>query len=237
MMDLFKLTEVEIVFRLILAVVMGGMIGFEREYKSRPAGMKTHILVCVGATLIALIQQEITAQAIQFSVQNPNLLGVVRTDEARLTAQIVSGIGFLGAGTIIISKQSVTGLTTAASVWSIAGLGIALGMGYYQIALIAFLCIFLSLTLLSYLVPLPRIRRLQVELEHWEETNQFIRDYLAQLKITIDNLDFEVKRLEDENFRTYYVIYTLTLPRGTDDQELIMGLSENHDIKRIKLIY
>lgn len=122
------LTIPEIVIRLSLAMVIGGAIGFERQYKNRPAGMRTHILVCMGATIIALIQDEIAAAAIQDALAHPELAGVIRSDQARLIAQVVSGLGFLGAGTIIVTKQSVTGLTTAASLWSVAGLGIAIGM-------------------------------------------------------------------------------------------------------------
>lgn len=232
----FDLTTFEIVGRLVAAIIMGGIIGFEREYKSRPAGMKTHILVCVGATLLALIQEEVSWQIIQFARSNPDLIGVVSTDETRLTAQIVSGIGFLGAGTIIMTRQTVTGLTTAASVWSVAGVGISLGMGYYKIAFAGCLCIFLALTMITYLIPLPRIRRVQVELDHWEETNRFIRQYLRKQGITVDSVDFEIRREDDADFRSYMVMYTLTLPKTVDDDQMILDLSENKDIKMIRII-
>lgn len=85
--------------------------------------MRTHILVCMGACIIALIQVEIASGALRDALEYPQLAGTIRSDEARLIAQVVSGVGFLGAGTIIVTKQSVTGLTTAASLWAIAGLG------------------------------------------------------------------------------------------------------------------
>ncbi|MDM8212338.1 MgtC/SapB family protein [Enterococcus hirae] len=137
-MQNYVLTADQIIVRLIAAVVLGGIIGFEREYKSHPAGLKTHILVCVGSAMIALIQEEITWQALHFATEYPDFVGVIRSDQARLVAQVISGIGFLGAGTIILSKGAVRGLTTAASVWAVAALGIAIGMGYYRIATFSF---------------------------------------------------------------------------------------------------
>lgn len=91
------------VLRLGLSIVMGGTIGYEREQKNRPAGMKTHILVCLGATIIALIQQEIAQEAIRLVRSNPDIAHIVKFDQSRLIAQVVSGIGFLGAGTIIVT--------------------------------------------------------------------------------------------------------------------------------------
>ncbi|KAF1292830.1 MgtC/SapB family protein [Candidatus Enterococcus leclercqii] len=235
-MEKFDLTILEILFRLLLAILMGGAIGYEREYKSRPAGMKTHILVCVGAAVIALIQQEIAWRSIEFSINNPKLVGVVRSDEARLIAQVVSGIGFLGAGTIVMNKQSVSGLTTAASVWTMAGLGIACGMGYYQIAIVGFLAVLGALTFVTYVVPAPRTRRLLMEMEHWDSSRPFTTKLLRDKGITIDNMDFEVKRLPDDTFRTYSVIYTITIPRDVDEHELMLRLSENPDILKVQIL-
>ncbi len=114
-MDEMILSVPEIILRLGIALIFGGAIGFERQYKNRPAGMRTHILVCMGACIIALIQVEIASKALRDALEYPELVGTIRSDEARLIAQVVSGVGFLGAGTIIVTKQSVTGLTTAAS--------------------------------------------------------------------------------------------------------------------------
>jgi len=85
----------EVALRLLLAMVMGGAIGYERQYKSRPAGLRTHILVCMGACVIALIQVEIATGAMRDALDHPDLAGVIRSDEARLIAQVVSGVGFL----------------------------------------------------------------------------------------------------------------------------------------------
>ncbi|MDB6561769.1 MgtC/SapB family protein, partial [Bifidobacterium longum] len=94
------LTIPEIILRLGIAMLFGGAIGFERQYKNRPAGMRTHILVCMGACIIALIQVEIASGALRDALAYPQLAGTIRSDEARLIAQVVSGVGFLGAGTI-----------------------------------------------------------------------------------------------------------------------------------------
>ncbi len=111
----------ELVLRLILAAIIGGFIGIEREVSNRPAGLRTHILVTVGSALITLVSKD-----------GFGGLG----DPARVAAQIVTGIGFLGAGTIIKTGSSIKGLTTAASLWISAGIGIAIGSGYYLGALV-----------------------------------------------------------------------------------------------------
>lgn len=236
MVEEFHLSILEILLRLGIAIVMGGAIGYEREYKSRPAGMKTHILVCVGATLIALIQQEISWNSIEFAMTHPKMVGVVGTDEARLIAQVVSGIGFLGAGTIVMNKQSVSGLTTAASIWSIAALGLACGMGFYQITFVGFVVILGALTFVTFVVPAPRTRRLLLELEHWDKSHPFIMSVLKEKKVAIDNMDFEVKRLAEESFRTYSVIYTITLPRDLDEHQLMLDLSDSPDVLKVRIL-
>lgn len=127
-----------ILLRLVLATVLGGIIGFERENISRPAGFRTHILVCVGAALIM-----VTSEFIQ-----RKYAGTVNMDPARLGAQVISGIGFLGAGTIIRDGSNVKGLTTAASLWAVSGVGIAAGIGFYEGAVTATILIFFTLIVL-----------------------------------------------------------------------------------------
>jgi putative Mg2+ transporter-C (MgtC) family protein len=109
------ISEVEIVIRLVLAAVIGGIIGFERELTKRPAGLRTNMLVCIGSALITLV----------------SIYGFPGSDPSRVAAQIVVGIGFLGAGTIFKMKDHVIGLTTAATLWVVAGIGIAVGTGLY----------------------------------------------------------------------------------------------------------
>ena len=120
-----EFNELSISIRLLAALLMGGLIGMERGRHGRAAGMRTHILVCIGACMTALV-------GLFLSTIDDN------ADAARIAAQVISGIGFLGAGTIMIRNQSVvTGLTTAAGVWCTATIGIALGYGFYLAALIA----------------------------------------------------------------------------------------------------
>ncbi|WP_270330720.1 MgtC/SapB family protein [Lapidilactobacillus dextrinicus] len=235
-MHLYQLTYLEIIIRLVMAIIMGGAIGFEREYKSRPAGMRTHILVCVGATLLALIQEQITAQTVDFAQAQPKLMQILTADQTRIIAQIVSGIGFLGAGTIIMTKQTVKGLTTAASVWAVAAVGIALGSGLYVIAITGFVAIMLALAVISYLVPLPRIRRLQVEIENGEETVNYIQNFLKQQQILIEDLDLKITREAIKSERKYLIMFTLAVPKDIDEDKLVIELSNNEDILMIQII-
>lgn len=129
-----------ICLRLLCAMVVGLVIGTEREYTNRPAGMRTHVLVALGACVVALTGQMLFQQYRQ--------LGAT-PDPARLTAQVVTGVGFLGAGTIMREGTSVRGLTTAASLWTVACLGIACGYGYYAIALAGTGFMFITLTILE----------------------------------------------------------------------------------------
>ena len=113
-----------ILLRLLVSVLLGSVIGIEREYSNRPAGLRTHVLVCLGSCLIMLVSIDGYSQL--------HLMGGFRhADAARIAAQVVSGIGFLGAGTIMHNKKSIAGLTTAACLWVSAGLGLAVGCGYY----------------------------------------------------------------------------------------------------------
>ncbi len=132
-----------IIIRIALAVLIGGLIGYEREIRNRPAGFRTHMLVCLGAAVVTMVQVKLVASSVEFLLQNPKLTESIKVDSGRIVAQIVSGIGFLGAGTIIVHKGTVKGLTTASTVWVVACIGIAIGYGYYVIAIIAGLATFL----------------------------------------------------------------------------------------------
>lgn len=132
-------TLLAVAVRVFAALICGGLIGMDRGLKKRAAGMRTYMLVCVGACLIMLTNQYI------YQITNTG-------DPMRMGAQVVSGIGFLGAGTIIVTKQNhIKGLTTAAGLWAAAGVGLALGIGFYEAAVIGGLAIFLILTALNWL--------------------------------------------------------------------------------------
>ena len=127
----------EVAIRLVLAVVVGGLIGYEREAKNRPAGFRTHILVCLGAAVTSMIQLYSIQDTTNLILQHPELQNVLKADIGRLGAQVITGVGFLGAGTIIHEKGSVKGLTTAASIWTVACIGLAVGFGYYTLTILA----------------------------------------------------------------------------------------------------
>ena len=132
-MALWQNHDVQMSLRLVLSAILGGMIGFEREQGDRPAGLRTHMLVCVGSALFTLVS------IFGFGDNNPvqstaDDMGV-RRDSARIAAQVVSGIGFLGAGTIIRDGFTIKGLTTAASLWMVSAIGLAIGSGMYFVSI------------------------------------------------------------------------------------------------------
>ena len=131
-----------ITVRLLVAMLVGLVIGMEREYTNRPAGLRTHMLVALGACVAAIIGEMVCSH---YRAMGGN------SDPARLAAQVVSGVGFLGAGTILRDGATVKGLTTAASLWAVACLGIAAGFGYHFVALAGMILIFVTLTILEVL--------------------------------------------------------------------------------------
>ena len=123
----FQTFDVEMLFRLLLGIGLGALIGFERELKHRPAGLRTHMLVSLGATIFA-------TSSLAFDIE-----------PSRIAAGIVAGIGFLGAGSIIAHKGHVKGITSAATMWVVAGIGLSIGIGEYYIAIISAIAVFLVL--------------------------------------------------------------------------------------------
>jgi len=136
-MVLREVTYLAVALRIVAAIILGGLMGLERGLKNRPAGMRTYMLVCVGSCLIMLCNQYI------YQVFGAG-------DPVRMGAQVVSGIGFLGAGTIIVTRRSqIKGLTTAAGLWTSAGVGLALGVGFYEAAVMGAAAVFFVMTLLQ----------------------------------------------------------------------------------------
>ena len=133
------LSNSQIILRLLIGAILGGLIGFEREkHNKKIAGFRTHILVCVGSTLIMLTSLYI------FEIYGNR----APADPARIAASVITGIGFLGAGTIIRSGPTVTGLTTAASLWTVSGIGLAVGCGFYTASCVATIIVLAALYLL-----------------------------------------------------------------------------------------
>lgn len=131
----------EMMMRLVLSLFLGGIVGYEREVNRHAAGLRTNILVCVGSTLIMLL----SIYGFTNFVNEPT----VRTDPARLAAQVISGIGFLGAGTIMQKGASIKGLTTAATLWVMAAIGLAVGAGFYYPAVVTCFIVIISLKALN----------------------------------------------------------------------------------------
>jgi len=181
--DFYELNTWTILLRLVLAVIIGGMIGLERGANKRPAGFRTHILVCVGATIAMLTNQYMYDYFGNF------------TDPGRLGAQVITGVGFLGVGTILVTgRYKIKGLTTAAGLWASACIGLAIGIGFYSGAIIAALLVLISLALLPkievVLYERSRIFGLYVELDSINNYKPFIakvREYeIAVLETHFD---------------------------------------------------
>lgn len=232
--NLFTLHLYEIILRLLLAIIISGVIGYDREHKNRPAGIKTHVLVCVGACVIALIQKEIGYNALNIAITHPNLAGIVRTDEARLTAQVVSGIGFLGAGTIIVQHRTIRGLTTAASLWAVAGIGIAVGMGDYQIAIASAIAVMLVLVFLKKVIHINPMKKIEIQYRHKLETKEFIQAYFEKQHILVTDVNFRVTQT-DTNL-IYVNIYEIEIPRAMNYADVIEDISLNKNIMRIHTV-
>lgn len=134
-MVVITMSDFDIALRLIAAAFLGGIIGFEREWHGKDAGVRTYALVCLGSALIMIVSAEV------FEIYKSQ----TTVDPARIAAQVVSGIGFLGAGAIIRNPKEIKGLTTAAGIWTAAGIGLACGIAQYKPAI---LCTFLTLIIL-----------------------------------------------------------------------------------------
>lgn len=180
------LNILSIIVRLCLAMLFGGIIGFERERKKRPAGLRTHILVCIGATLTMITNQYIV-EILQMG-----------GDPTRLGAQVISGIGFLGAGTIIVTgKQQVKGLTTAAGLWASACMGLAIGIGFYEGAIVGCLFILGGMTILHriefYMLSHTREVEFYIELGKVQELGELLA-YLKDKKVQVAALEITESR-------------------------------------------
>ena len=176
------LTQGAVVIRIFAALLIGGLIGMERGMKNRPAGLRTYMLVCVGSCLIMMTNQYL------FQVTGSG-------DPMRLGAQVVSGIGFLGAGTIVVTRHNqIRGLTTAAGLWSCAGVGLALGVGFYEAAITASVGIYVILKILQGLDNRvhKKIRMIEmyVELCNTVQLSDFLHS-LRSMDLIVENIQFE----------------------------------------------
>ncbi|MBI3008768.1 MAG: MgtC/SapB family protein [Candidatus Omnitrophica bacterium] len=212
-------SDYELIWRLVLSALLGGLLGLEREAHGRAAGLRTHILVSVGSALIMLTSMHI------FDIYRGEKINI---DPARIAAQEVSGIGFLGAGTILRFRASVIGLTTAASLWAVAGIGLAVGCGFTTGALvtteIALITLFVLTRIEKCFIRRDWYRVLSVttrgDANQIEQIRAILSDYNLEVR------DFEMKRSDDKEF----VILEVTLKLTSDKYDDVL-LS---DIMRIK---
>lgn len=222
---MIELSLVEVLIRIVIAVIFGGIIGYDREVKGQSAGFRTHMLVSVGSVIIALIQIQATNQILSLAINNPDLMEIFSINHTRLIAQIVSGIGFLGAGTIIVTKRSVSGLTTAASIWTTAGIGIAVGMGYYGIAIIGTLTIVLVLAVIKKKLGIAAGENLIVHyLDH--EVKEKIIDYFDKHEVNYFSAEFRIDNDLDSKRTIYTEQYILNIPKGIFISEIIKDIAE-----------
>ena len=196
-MEIREVTYLAVALRIFAAVIIGGLLGLERGMKNRAAGLRTYMLVCVGACVIMLTNQYI------YQTYGSG-------DPVRMGAQVVSGIGFLGAGTIIVTRRSqIKGLTTAAGLWASAGVGLALGIGFYEAAVTGAVAIFIIMTLLQKMDD--RMHRKNRVLEVYLELSkdQSLGDFLRQIReqdIDISNVQRELDSESEDGSRAYVAL-------------------------------
>ena len=210
-----EVTLLAVILRIFTAALVGGLIGMERGMKHRPAGLRTYMVVCLGACLIMLTNQYI--------YQTTDV-----GDPVRMGAQVVSGIGFLGAGTIIVTRRNqIKGLTTAAGLWAAAGVGLAVGIGFYEAAICGGLAIFVVMTLLQKMDNKMhrnnKVIEVYVELEKDYPLGDFLRDVRArdiEIRDTMREQDGEL----ENGLRAYFS--TLKLQKRQNHLDVIEDLRQ-----------
>ena len=210
-----ELDWIAVSVRLIVAVICGGIIGIERERKRRPAGFRTHILICLGAAMTTLTSQYLVLEA------------MLNTDMARLGAQVIAGIGFIGAGTIIITKRrQVKGLTTAAGLWVCAIVGLCCGAGFVEGAIATTLIILAAEILFSkleyFIISHSRVTNIYVEYTANENLGMII-DTIKQTQAYI--IDLEISKHSTHKKRLT-VTFSVKCPRKTTCQDLMTIISK-----------
>ena len=204
-MEIREVTYLAVALRIFAAVIIGGLLGLERGLKNRAAGLRTYMLVCVGACIIMLTNQYIYQS---FGSGDP----------VRMGAQVVSGIGFLGAGTIIVTRRNqIKGLTTAAGLWSAAGVGLALGIGFYEAAVAGAVAIFIIMTLLQRMDD--RMHRKNRVLEIYLELSPEISlgDFLRQVRqqeIDVSNIQLDRESDAEIGVRAYVALLRIKKRRS-----------------------
>ena len=213
--------ETEIALRLLLAAVLGAAVGFERERDNQPAGLRTHMILVIGATLAMILSINVAAEH--------------DGDPARLAAQVISGIGFLGAGAILRFGFNVKGLTTATTLWSMAIVGLAVGYGYYLISIGATILMLITLTLLNILekkfVRTNIIRHITIQASDSPGMVKTIRKTIT--KLAEQTVSFSVqKNLKSERVRIQIVA---KVNKGEKMETLTEAISSIEGVRAIKI--
>ncbi len=224
----------EVVLRLGVASLCGGAIGIERGRKHRAAGFRTHMLVCMGAALTMVLG---TYLAVMIQSELWHLEGV-STDVSRFGAQVINGIGFIGAGTILITgRQQVKGMTTAAGLWASACMGLAIGAGFYAAALIGCFLIITTIVVFSkletFILSHTRNVNLYVELEHVDDISKVLQKIKAQEVVIYD---VEIAKASSSTNGFPHAILSLQLPKHKSHTLVMTAIAEIQDVRTIEEI-
>jgi len=232
-----KLTVEVVSLRLLLAVVFGGIVGYTREKDNKPAGFKTHILVCFGAAVISMVQDQLRLNILELASINLKLSGVIKTDLGRLGAQVVSGIGFLGAGSIMKEKgETVGGMTTAAGIWATGCAGLGIGWGFYNLAIPAIVFMLVIIVIFKKFEPkiVKKTKLLKFEVKFLEDKN-YAKGLLATYEVFNQKL-IKITQI-DKNQAENTVIFTVNMDEKIDISDVIVSLSAVKAVEVVKENY
>lgn len=227
-----------VLLRLILAMLVGGMIGMERGRKRRAAGFRTYMIVCLGATLTMLFSQyEYTLLSTRWAALAQEI--GLKTDISRFGAQVINGIGFIGAGTIIVTgrEQQIKGLTTAAGLWASACMGLAIGAGFYECIIPAFLLMFLAIRFFpiidNYILEKSKILNIFVEFESLDNVGIIINCIKSQ---GAQIYDIDLDRGKSKHGIKPSIVFSLNLTPHQTQAQILSALSDLDFIRVIKAI-
>lgn len=218
---MYMMLNFDFVLRLLVAGILGAIIGLDREYRAKEAGYRTHFLVSLGSALIMIVSQYGFQEIIKESS--------VSLDPSRVAAQVVSGIGFIGAGTIIFQKQIVRGLTTAAGIWATAGIGLAVGAGMYTLGIAAMILTLIGLELLSYVFKSVGMKSSMVTFStRTKDTLKQIADRFNSKDYMIVSYEMETQHSGDTEI--YQVTMVIKSKRNNDEGHLLSLIQEYPDV-------
>lgn len=222
------------VMRLVTATLCGGIIGIERGKKHRPAGFRTHMIVCIGAALTMILSIYITDMLV--NVWQVGYSTNTRIDISRLGAQVINGIGFLGAGTIIVTgRQQIKGLTTAAGLWASACMGLAIGAGFYLGALVACILIIITVVLLSklesFILARSRNVNMYIEFQNIDDVAIIVAKFREQ-EVRV----FDVEISKQKSSKTGYpnAIFSLLLPKKKSHASILATIAQLDSVRTIE---